>query len=89
MYGCVLSDFNSFPSQNVGLREDLYRQVTECAPDHGLDDCLFPSFFASMGLRQELSASDVVYGYVSAGVPGTARPEFRVFLSLTSLCLVV
>lgn len=41
--------------QDVELRKDLPSQVAKCAPEFGLKDCFFPSFIATMGLRQQVA----------------------------------
>lgn len=50
-----------FTTMDVRLRDTLFEQIHKCAPDFGLDNCVFESFVSQSGFHQSLSASDAVY----------------------------
>lgn len=47
---------------DADLKVSLYTKVDDLAPEYGLDDLTFPSFYRKSGYRSDISSSDAVEG---------------------------
>lgn len=52
----------TYAHMDSDLKDMLYDKVDQLAPEYGLDDLTFPSFYRKSGYRSDISSSDAVEG---------------------------
>lgn len=52
----------TYAHMDSDLKNSLYTKVDALAPEYGLDDLTFPSFYRKAGYRSDISSSDAVEG---------------------------